>query len=211
MKKLKMRRIKQPQIQWIPVLQKNKVSRMKHMPLICKKHQKAYLILLYYNKVLFYLQFRVSINLSLKFPCLQNLSSFVFQMVWLPWLKMTNYTSLEMLHKLLFIGFWPKRMSCNSIALNPSQTLAGMEEITHEFCNGQFQIYTSFWQATFFDADSVLLNCLINWAWNVAQVMPNTYKYDHSEILFIFTISVFIFRPTILHKIFETNSSFHVK
>ena len=40
--------------------------------------------------------------------------------------------------------------------------------------------------------------------------MLNAYEHDHSEIIFFIAISVFISRPTVIHKLFEKSFGFHV-
>ena len=67
---------------------------------------------------------------------------------------------------------------------------------------------------TFFNSVSMLLNFFINWASEFARVLPNTYKPNHNETLFIFTVFVSMSRSRSIYvisvwRIFDFRLHFH--
>ena len=102
------------------------ISRMKKIPLICKKHGKAYLILIYYKSFLFYLQFTISLNFYQFF-----LSS--------PFHKICLQIFIGNFIQTKFDWLLTKRTSCNSIALNPSWTSSETEKIRKNFAMRNFR------------------------------------------------------------------------
>ena len=68
------------------------------------------------------------------------------------------------------------------------------------------QLYTlSFISNAFFNSASVLLNFFMNWVWNLAQVLFNTYNHHYNELFFIFSIFISMSRPAIPYINCETN------
>ena len=63
------------------------------------------------------------------------------------------------------------------------------------------KIHTFFCQQRFFNSPSGLFNFLMNWASNITQVLPNTYKHHHPETVHIINVFMSVSTPKSIYVV----------